>query len=120
VSNPTEAVKKVMADLQGKADVFIVLSNLGFAEDNQLAADVPGIAVIIGGRSSTILAEPFRDSTTRTLVTQAGFQGEWIGELKVNFDTQGKSTTYKGAAVVLSADFPDDPAIRAWLDTIPK
>lgn len=120
VSDPVEALKKVMADLKGKANIFVVLSNLGFAEDNSLASAVPGITAIVGGRSSTLLQEPWKDPASGTLVVQAGFQGEWIGELEIRFDASGKTTSYKGTSVVLSEVFPDDPEVRAWLDSLPK
>jgi 5'-nucleotidase len=120
VSDPVESLKKVMGGLKGKADIFIVLSNLGFSEDNALAAQVPGISVIVGGRSSTLLQEPWKDPTNGTIVVQAGFQGEWMGQVTASFNANGKMTSYKGTTLLLTRDYADDPDVRAWLDTLPK
>lgn len=119
VSEPIQAVRNALADLQDAADIFIVCSNLGFVDDQALAAQVPGISVIVGGNPGLLMPEPYRDPTYGTVLVQAGYQGEWIGKLTLQIDEKGQVTSYQGEAVALGPEVADAPDIRAWLDTFP-
>lgn len=118
VSEPLESVRRVIAGLQGAADIFIVCSNLGFAQDQQMASRVAGITLIVGGNPGTLLPEPYRDPSHGTLVVQAGYQGEWIGQVNLRIAASGHVESYEGQTISLGADFRDDPDIRAWLDSL--
>lgn len=120
VADPVEAVRRTMSELQGKADIVIVCSNLGFQQDQQLAASVPGIAAIVGGNPGVLLPEPFREPTHGTIIVQAGYQGEWIGQLTLQINEAGQIVSYSGQTITLGADFADDGEIRAWLDSLAK
>ncbi len=119
VSEPIQAVRRVMADLEGKADIFIVCSNLGFQQDQALAAQVPGIAVIVGGNPGMLMPEPYREPTYGTILVQAGYQGEWIGKLTLQIDEKGQITAYQGEIPPLGPEITDDAEMRAWLNTFP-
>ncbi|MCX5909618.1 MAG: hypothetical protein NTY64_21210, partial [Deltaproteobacteria bacterium] len=49
VKDPPEAARETLQKLQGKADLFILLSDLGLQRDRDLAMAVPGIDFIWGG-----------------------------------------------------------------------
>jgi len=49
VLNVADSVKRTISQLQGKYDVFVVLSGLGMDKDRELAASVQGIDLILGG-----------------------------------------------------------------------
>jgi 2',3'-cyclic-nucleotide 2'-phosphodiesterase (5'-nucleotidase family) len=99
-----------------QADVIIVLSTMGFEEDQALSSAIPGIDLIVGGRSMLPLPESWRNPTTGTLIVQAGFQGEWIGRRLLFLDSRGVVTTYRDELLYLTDDIPDDPEMRAFLD----
>lgn len=120
VADPVETVRRALSDLAGQADIVIVCSNLGFQQDQQLAASVPGIAAVVGGNPGVLLPEPFREPTHGTILVQAGYQGEWIGQLILRINEAGKVESYSGKTITLGADFADDPGIRAWLDSLTK
>ena len=90
VSDPIAVAKTIVAELQQKADFIIALTHIGYdsgkkACDLQLAEQVPGIDVIIGGDSHTWLRQPTlvregKDSDSAfyvggTIVNQAGESG---------------------------------------------
>ena len=50
-----------------------------------LAAEVPGIDVVVGGHSHTVLTSPIM-ANGRTPVVQAGHNGGYLGELTVTID----------------------------------
>jgi len=72
--DPTETLKKIMAEVAGKANVFIVLSHLGHQTDRDLAQAIPGISVIVGGQSQEIMP-PTQVGPSRTVLVQAGARG---------------------------------------------
>ena len=58
IADPVETARKMVAQLQGQADVIVALTHLGYPVDLDLAKSVPGINVIIGGHSHTWIFEP--------------------------------------------------------------
>ena len=94
-----------------KVDKIVVVSHIGYDEDKKLAAAVPGIDVIVGGHSHTLLGDwtavGLKSSGDYPTVIQ-GAEGpvlivqswEWakvIGDLAVNFDAAGKVISWKAS-----------------------
>lgn len=68
------------------ADLVVVLSHIGYENDLNLANKVPGIDLIVGGHSHTVLPEG--QMAGKTLITQAGFAAKYLGEIKLNLEGQ--------------------------------
>ena len=68
-----------MPRLRRRADLVIVLSHCGYANDVVLASKVGGIAAIVGGHSHLLIATPVRVGDT--WVVQAGAAGAYVGWL---------------------------------------
>lgn len=81
--DPIETARTLVPALRKQADVVIVLSHLGYAMDRELAGEVPGMTLIIGGHSHTTLEEPV--AVGETHIVQTGCFGRHLGcvELKV-------------------------------------
>lgn len=62
-------------------DLFVALTHIGYARDQELAATVPGIDLIIGGHSHTVLEEGTR--VENTLIVQAGSRGSHVGRVEI-------------------------------------
>lgn len=77
--------------LTGKADLIILLSNLGQQEDEKLANRVSGIDMIIGGRNQALLQTPLK--FRNTLILQAHARGKYIGRLEFNRTTKNFTNT---------------------------
>lgn len=93
VADPIAVAKVLVPDLRRRADVVIVLSHLGLEDDRRLAARVPGIDVIVGGHSHTLLRAPVivsnpadRNGYHGTAIVQAGWGGAWLGRTTLHFD----------------------------------
>ncbi len=112
--DPQETLRRAMGELQGKVDVIIVLSRLGLEEDATLAAAVPGIQVIVGGKTRRLMREPQR--VGNTLVIQQGYNGEWLGHLSATWDAQRTPSDIQVESLVLTDEFADDPAMVKLLD----
>ena len=116
VLDPLDALQDLMDEVSKEADVIIVLSHLGTVVDMQMAGQVEGIDLIVGGQSRDVLDPPLWDEASRTVIAQAGYRGEWIGVVSLEIDGQGKVANHKGEVVVLTDEFADDPEMRAFLD----
>ncbi len=96
VRDPIQVAKKIVPELRKKADFIVALTHIGYdyllyACDLRLAAEVPGIDVIIGGDSHTWLREPTLVAPAGdcpsslyvcgTVVTQTGEWGVKVGKL---------------------------------------
>lgn len=116
VRNPLEALQDVMGEVSKEADVIIVLSHLGTEVDFQMANEVQGIDLIVGGLSHDVLDPPAWIEASSTVIVQAGYLGEWIGVVSLEIDSQGKVVSHQGQVVLLTDELADDAEMRALLD----
>src|SRR5947209_20319383 len=58
MEKPIDIAKQLVPDLRKHADLVVAVTHDGIEEDEQMAREVPGIDVIVGGHSHTLLAEP--------------------------------------------------------------
>jgi 2',3'-cyclic-nucleotide 2'-phosphodiesterase (5'-nucleotidase family) len=70
------------------ADLVIVLSHMGLDEDRNMASQVSGIDLIVGGHSHTEVKTTVVASST--IIVQAGYYGQYLGGMKIAFDTEAK------------------------------
>lgn len=116
VLDPLQVARERVAELRDQADVIIILSHLGVNLDRQLASQIEGIDLIIGGHSRTPIQPPLQDPQRGTIIAQAGYRGQWIGEVRLRLDSTGQVMDFEGRTVLLTPDFADDPEMRAFLD----
>jgi 2',3'-cyclic-nucleotide 2'-phosphodiesterase (5'-nucleotidase family) len=107
------AVRRLLPEVEKKADLVVVLSHLGFEEDKALAKEVPEIDVIVGGHSHTEVKEPVR--VGQTIVVQAYEYGKRIGRLELTVE-DGRVTAYTGGLVTVNAALPISGRTRAVVD----
>ncbi len=98
---------------------IIVLSHIGYNVDQQLAAAVSGIDLIIGGHTHTFLGTgegeggPYPTFVKNpdgidVPIVQAGQYAKVLGDLKVTWDDAGKVTAAAGAPIRLDASITPD------------
>ncbi|MFQ5812738.1 MAG: bifunctional metallophosphatase/5'-nucleotidase [Anaerolineae bacterium] len=116
VLDPLKTLKDVMVEVSEEADVVIVLSHLGTEVDFQMAGEVKGIDLIVGGHSRDVLDPPLWNEASGTVIAQAGYQGRWIGVVSLDVDSQGTVADHQGQVVLLGDEFADDPEMGAFLD----
>lgn len=108
VTNEIVAMKNLMNRLRDEADLTIVVSHLGEAQDQVLATEVPGIAVIVGGVGYSPADSVRVVPGTGTLAVYSGAQGEYLGILKVKVGEDGKMLAHEWQALGLGDQFADD------------
>ena len=111
VIDPAPGVQKYLPEVRRQSDVVIVLSHIGLEGDVALARAVPDIDVIVGGKSRRVLPAP--ETAGKTLIVQAGYDGEWLGRLDVSFDVTGQPVDPRVEIIALGPEVADDPGLAA-------
>ncbi|HVS66859.1 MAG TPA: bifunctional metallophosphatase/5'-nucleotidase [Thermoanaerobaculia bacterium] len=109
-------------------DVIVALSHAGFERDRRVAAAVPGIDVIVGGHTNTLLsnsapeaegAYPIVIESPRgepvLIVTDFAY-GKYLGRLDVTFDEAGIATSWEGDPILLDVQVLPDPEMAALIE----
>jgi 5'-nucleotidase/UDP-sugar diphosphatase len=114
-TDPTEAAKRHVPILRREgADIVIAVTHLGLSADIQLARDVEGIDVIVGGHSHNRMTEALRIGDT--LIVQAGAHGSDLGRLDLTVE-RGKIVRHRRDLIPLNHDrVPADPETARLLD----
>ena len=92
-----------LKEIQTKVDEYknqginkiILLSHCGLSKDQQIAKEIAGIDIIIGGHTHDLLKGVEKDknliyskANEPVIITQAGKDGEYFGNLKVTWDDE--------------------------------
>jgi 2',3'-cyclic-nucleotide 2'-phosphodiesterase (5'-nucleotidase family) len=111
---PADAVRRYIGELKGKADIFVVLSHIGYAADRTLAEDVKGIDVIVGGHSHTKLESPVK--VGETIIVQAWEHAKALGVLELMVK-DGRISGYEGhLEEIKPVPGSEDEAVMAIVD----
>lgn len=111
----SEYAAEVVAELEGMGvNKIIMVSHLGYPEEMRVAENVPGIDVIVGGHSNTLLSNyedadgPYPTMVGDTALVSAYAYGKYLGELSVVFDDDGTVTSAEGEPWILDASWVPD------------
>jgi 2',3'-cyclic-nucleotide 2'-phosphodiesterase (5'-nucleotidase family) len=88
IADPVEAARETLRKIQGKADLVIVLSDLGLYRDQMVAKDVPGIHFILGGHEGRFTRRAVQAGMTHFL--QSSFKGMYVGQLQLTLENPSK------------------------------
>lgn len=119
--DPVEVAAGAVPRLREEADLVVVLSHLGYDADRDLAGQVPGIDVIVGGYSHTALPEAV--AVGDTLIVQAGEQGHWLGVLELTVE-DGRVAGHASRLIPINEAIEPHPrvqaVIEAWVARVPE
>jgi 5'-nucleotidase len=129
IGGEIETALAVVSEIRPKCDIVILISHCGREVDERLAAEVPGIDVIVGGHSHSRLpsgefiwrSEDLKaDDVNGTIIVQAHQWGGELGRLDLLFekDPQGvwKIDRYRARLLPVTAAVAPDPAVTAVVD----
>ncbi|KAJ55229.1 5'-nucleotidase [Actibacterium mucosum KCTC 23349] len=101
-------------------DKIIALTHVGLPKDIEIAGAVPGLDLVIGGHSHTLLsntsdraAGPYPTMVGDVPVVQAYAYSKYVGEITLTFDDAGNVTSAVGEPILLDASITPDAAIAA-------
>ena len=112
-----EMLKPMVTALRPQVDLLIVLSHVGHEEELELARDIKGIDVIVGGHSHTKVLPPVKVGDT--YVVQAGYYGAYVGKLDITVDTDADVMTAFNGILIPAAELPAplkkvDRIVQRW------
>jgi 5'-nucleotidase len=126
-----ETLEPLVAELTEQGvNKIVVLSHIGYADDQALAAAVDGVDVIVGGHSHTLLSNTDEEASgpyptvvdapngEPVLIVQAEAYGKYLGQLDVTFDADGVAQAWEGAPILLDAAIEQDPQILAQVEEL--
>jgi 2',3'-cyclic-nucleotide 2'-phosphodiesterase (5'-nucleotidase family) len=76
-----ETVSKYLNEIRDKVDIIILLSHTGYSNDRNLAKQLNGIDLIVGGHSHTKVTNP--EKINNTLIVQAWEHGKALGVVDI-------------------------------------
>ena len=125
-ADEVEQLKEAVADLESLGvNKIIALTHVGFSRDRELAAQVAGIDVIVGGDSNTYLSSTDSGAVdsypvwvegpdgSRIPVVQAYAYSKFVGELRIVFDDEGDVVEATGDTHLLDASIAPDKDLEA-------
>ncbi len=121
ILDPIEQAKALVSELAEQADIIVVISHLGVDLDEQLAAAVPDIDIVIGGNSQNIPDQP--EIVGSTVMARIEAYGSYVGRLTVKFSADNAITDVGAEAIHLDSTIPEDSNVAAivqkWVDLYP-
>ena len=118
------SLEPVIADLEAQGiNKIILLSHIGYVDDQELAAGIDGIDIIVGGHSHTLLSNTDEEASgpyptvvaapngNPVLIVQDGAYGKYLGNLEVTFDADGIAASWQGDPILLDASVAEDADI---------
>ncbi|MEL6563621.1 MAG: 5'-nucleotidase C-terminal domain-containing protein [Pseudomonadota bacterium] len=115
-----EALTADVATLEDEGvDIIIALNHVGLNKDLAIAEAVPGIDVVIGGHSHTLMTNDDAETPAYptmvggTPVAQAYAYTKYLGHLTVTFDDGGNVTASSGDPMLLDSSVEPDAAFIA-------
>jgi 5'-nucleotidase/UDP-sugar diphosphatase len=129
MQEPIEAAKKLVPELRKQADLVVAITHIGFDVDQRMAYDVPGIDVIVGGHTHTMLSQPLyiassviSDSLIKPTIIVQNYQ--WagtLGRLDLTLQRAENGTwsipKYHGALLPITSTIPEDPKVAQVVST---
>ena len=83
--DPIETARLAVAELQAEGvDVIVAITHAGEGEDAEMARQVPGIHVVVGGHTHVPLYKPIMEGNT--VIVQAGSELRYLGMLELTYD----------------------------------
>lgn len=121
--DPIPAIDALVGELTAQADVIILLSHANRDRDLQIAQQVPGIDIIIGGGTKSV-PSPLQDPTSGTVLLHAeaptpGHAGRYMGQGTFQFDAQGTLTSFEWVRIKIVESIYQDPELQLWMTENP-
>ncbi len=129
ITDEIETSRRMVKTLRPKADIIMVISHAGEKVDEQIAAEVPEVNVIVGGHthSRRPVGEVVWHSGERkgseihgTILVQAHQWGGELGRLDLKFGRDARGTwqiqDYKARLLLVTPDIPEDRTVAAVVD----
>ncbi|HJV46858.1 MAG TPA: bifunctional UDP-sugar hydrolase/5'-nucleotidase [Bacillota bacterium] len=114
ILDPFEQVKVALDQLRSHTDLIIILSHLGYKQDQLLAQQFPEIQVILGAHTHHLLMAG--EKINQTFIIQAGKFGQYIGRTTIEYDPRTRQVGAIYGSCYESQYFGIDREIQEVID----
>jgi 5'-nucleotidase len=111
VTDPLESVSYWVKKLRPQADLIVVMSHLGYRNDERMAKEISGIDIILGGHTHHVIPEPNVFGSAH--VCAAGKFGQYIGEVEIEYMSEEDEIRILGITgrLLETNDLPEDDEV---------
>jgi 5'-nucleotidase / UDP-sugar diphosphatase len=114
---PETALKRLLTEVRGKADLVILLSRFDVEKTHELVQAAKGIDVAISsGGDEVFYSKPLED----TVILQTGSMGKTLGLLKITLDEKRALSVSERRYVPLDRSVPGNEEIARLVETFKK
>ncbi len=130
-NNIEENVQAAVDELTAQGvNKIVAVSHAGFGKDQEVAAAVTGLDVIVAGHTNTYLSNDDEDASgpyptvvegpdgNPVLLVSDFTWGKYLGRLDATFDENGVVTSYDGNPILLDSSVEQDAAIQARVQAL--
>lgn len=113
--DPIKVANELVPRLRPHVDLIISLHHMGIWIDEEFPKQVPGVDVILGGHSHTLMEKAKlipnnnQNGLGGTLLQHAYYMGAYVGQIDLKIDDFGKITAYDSKLVLLDEHFDQEP-----------
>ncbi|MFB5660823.1 bifunctional metallophosphatase/5'-nucleotidase [Alteribacillus sp. HJP-4] len=116
VQDPFKWLPELLEKVKEQSDIVILLSHLGYPDDEEIARKFNGIDVILGAHTHHLLKQAV--NINNTLIAQCGKNCYYAGEIKLLYDQDRNKVIHsEGAAVSVRHERPS-PETKALLASL--
>lgn len=119
-----QCLEQAVAEVKGKADFILLLSNYSLAENQEIARQLPAIDCIL--QSGHVLGNMQPTVVKNTLISQTEIRGKYVGVLDIDWNGHGRwregtapsaageaASTYRSRFEALKLSLRNDPQVEA-------
>lgn len=114
--DPLATAHKIVPELRKRAELVILMSEMSPQETDDLLRQTQGIDVALYGRNP--MWQDRAQKSTNTLTQQTGIRGQYVGDLVLIIDPDGRITDYGSRNAALDSVYPEKPEITAQVKQI--
>ena len=109
-----ESIRDIVAMLEERVDIIVLLTHVGVWDDKELAQSLPGVDIIFGGHDHVSFREVLIANGTDIIIQHSGYYGQHIGELTVVWDGE-EFVERKLRLVEVTDELPESNSVaRIW------
>ena len=129
-SDVVEAVQGAIDEIKATTNItrIAAITHIGYDKDQELAKATKGLQLIMGGHSHTLLGD-MEDAEGKyptivdnmdgdeVFIVTAYRWGEYVGDIEVTYDAQGKIVAYHGAPIHITNTTKQDEGLQTQIES---
>jgi 2',3'-cyclic-nucleotide 2'-phosphodiesterase (5'-nucleotidase family) len=129
-SDVVEAVQGAIDEIKSTTNItrIAAITHIGYEKDQELAKATKGLQLIMGGHSHTLLGDMEdaegkyptivdNEDGDEVFIVTAYRWGEYVGDIEVTYDAQGKIVAYHGAPIHITNTTKQNQGLQTQIES---